>query len=135
MSLRSMVALLEEKALQVAVVATRPSAAGDGVDISSWRSSGNFSNPVAAVFVDGSQAQTVDSPTGGSSGVELWGYRFSQWWLLGFLNNKTAIPIAGAAQGFAQQVDVIGIFERLAVAGTVSGGAATAKLVPLEALG
>ena len=129
---RALVALLEDKLVSVAVAAARPAVAGDGVDITSWRTSGQFSGPLAAIFLDGSQAQTINSPTGGASGVELWGYRLSQWWLIGYLNAGTAIPVVGVDQGFAAEVNVIGIFDRLAVAGTPSAGTTTAKLVPME---
>ena len=129
---RSLVALLEEKLVQVAISATRPSSGSDGVDITSWRTGGAFSSPLATVFVDGSQAANVTSPTGGSNGVELWGFRLSQWWLIGYLNNGSAIPVVGDTQGFAQEIDVVGVFDRLAVAGTMSAGSGTAKLVPME---
>jgi hypothetical protein len=126
------VLLLESSLVTVAVAATRPSADGDGVDITGWRLGGGFGPSRAALFLDGSEAQTLTSPTGGADGPELWGYRLSQWWRLGYLNNGADIVIAGASQGFPTEVDVVGIFERLAVAATPSAGTTTAKFAPLQ---
>jgi hypothetical protein len=128
----SLVAMLEEKLVQVAVTAARPAIGSDGVDVTSWRINGSFSTPLAALFVDGDRAMTITSPTGGTAGVELWGYRLAQWWLIGILNKGDDIVIAGAAQGYACECDVVGIFESLAIAGTVSAGAAVGKLAPIQ---
>jgi hypothetical protein len=129
---RNLVALLESKLVQHTISATRPSGPSDGVDVTPWRTNGQFAGELAVVFIDGDQALSVSSPTGGSAGVELWGYRLSQWWLIGYLNDGTQISITGAAQGFAQQANVIGAFDRLAVAGTPSVGTVLAKFVPLD---
>lgn len=129
---RSLVALLENKLVQHAISATRPSLANDGVDVLSWRTNGEFSGPLAAVMLGGDQAMTIGPPTGGALGPELWGYRLSQWWVIGYVNDGNDVTIAGAAQGFAQAMNIIGIFERLCIAGTPSVGAAVAKLAPID---
>lgn len=123
---------LESKLVEVAVSATRPSAAGDGEDITTWRMPEGFAPALAALLLDGSEALTLESPTGGAEGPELWGYRLEKWWRLGVLNNGADIAIAGAGQGFATEIAVIGAFERLAVVGTPTAGSATAYLIPLQ---
>lgn len=128
---RTVVAPIDQQLRSVAVAA-RPSAGSDGVDITSWRTNGLFSPRYAVVHLDGSTAQTLQSPAGGSDGPELWGYRLSQWWRIGVLYNGADIPIAGASQGFALRVDVVGIFERLAIASVPSAGSCTASLVPIQ---
>lgn len=132
MSQRTLVAMNESLVVSVAVTATRPTVAGDGVDITGWRANGIFAPPLAALFIDGTIAQTVDAPTGGANGAELWGYRLSQWWRLGYLNDGAAIEIAGGVQGYAQEINILGIFERLAVAGTPSAGTTLAKMAPID---
>lgn len=130
--MRSLVAMLENKLVNVAVSANRPTNAGDGVSILDWRTNGEFSSPIAALFLDGTVAQTISSPTGGNDGVELWGYRLSQWWLIGVLNDGADIVIVGSGQGRALEVDIIGIFEDLAIAGTCSAGSNMAGLAPIQ---
>ncbi|MBA2718943.1 MAG: hypothetical protein H0U52_06850 [Chloroflexi bacterium] len=130
--MRTLVALLEDKLLAIPVTAARPALITDGSDITSWRTGGAYSPTRAAMFVDGTVAASFDSPTGGASGAELWGYRLSQWWLIGYLNNGTAVPIVGNLQGFSQEIDIIGIFDRLAVAGIPSAGAANVQMAPIE---
>lgn len=134
---RFLVGLLAQQLVTVAVSATRPSTGAHGVAVDGWRSAGSFSSPRATAFLTGDQAMTIGSPTGGANGVELWGYNagIGKWFLIGYLNNGSVIPIVGAAQGFAQEVDVIGVFDRIAVAGTPSVGAATAQLAPIESWG
>lgn len=129
---RTLLAMIESQLVTVAVAAARPSLAGDGVDITSWRTNGEFSSRMAALFLDGSAAQTLTSPTGGTKGVELWGYRLSQWWLIGIINNGEDVVIVGTGQGFACEIDVVGIFEKLAIAGTPSTGSCQASLAPIQ---
>lgn len=126
-----LIILLESVKVTATVSSTRPSAAGDGVDITTWRQAG-WAPTKAALFITGSETASLTSPTGGSDGPELWGYRLEAWHKLGHLNNGSAIEIAGAAQGFATEVNLVGICERLAVAGTASAGTATAKIVPIQ---
>lgn len=128
------IAMYDEKLLSVGVSITRPSGEGDGVDITSWRisSDSQMGPAICAAFIDGSEALTINSPTGGLDGPEIWGWRLSQWWRLGYLNNGLPIIIVGATQGFATQIEGVGIFDRLAVSGTPTVGTATAKLVPIQ---
>jgi len=123
----------EAKLVAIPVTATRPSSASDGMDVTSWRAAVGYAfGPVtAALFLEGTVALTLSSPTGGLDGPEIWGYRFEKWWRAGYLNNGLDIEIVGADQGFATEVDLVGIFDRLAVAGTPSVGEATANLVPI----
>jgi hypothetical protein len=132
MSTRSLVAAVDNKLVQVNVTAARPSGPGDGVDITTWRTNGVFASLQAIVHIDGDGGMTIASPTGGALGVEIWGYRLAQWWRVGYLNDGAAVDIAGNLQGYATIVDDVGIFDRLAIAGTASDGTAVAKLVPLE---
>lgn len=129
---RSLVALIEGKLVQHAVPTTRPDDATDGVDIIPWRTNGEYSSPLATVMLDGSEAITLGPPTGGSLGPELWGYRLEQWWRIGYINDGNDVSIAGAGQGFAQAMNIIGIFERLCVCGTPDTGAVTVKLAPID---
>lgn len=128
------IAISESKLLSIAVSTTRPATAEDGVDITSWRltASAGYGPSVAAVFLDGTEALTLDSPTGGIDGPEIWGYRLAKWYRLGYLNNGLPIPIASASLGFAAQVEGVGIFERIAIAATPSAGSATASLIPIQ---
>ena len=130
----SLISMIESKLVTATVTAARPSGAGDGVDITSWRWSGiGIGAPAwAALFLDGSEAQTLASPTGGDEGPELWGYAMSQWWRIGVINNGADVAIAGATQGAASRISVIGIFDRLALAATPSVGTCTVKLVPIQ---
>lgn len=128
---RSLVAMLENKFAQTNVGA-RPTLASDGVDILHWRTNGEFSTPLAALLIDGSLAMTIGSPAGGADGVELWGYRLAQWWRIGVVNDGQDVPIVGPGQGFGQAINVVGVFERLAISGTPSAGAATAILIPIQ---
>lgn len=116
----------------VAVTSTRPNLASHGVDITSWRDNGRFASALAGIFLEGSAAQTLSSPTGGTRGVELWGYVRERWWLVGAINNGDTVEIAGATQGFVQEMNVIGVFERLAVAATASVGTTTARFFPID---
>ncbi len=129
---QTLLAMREQAEVTTAVSATRPSGGAAGVDVTSWRQNALFGPPLAAVFLDGSAAQALTSPTGGTSGVELWGYVKSEWWLIGYLNNGTQIDIVGSTQGFAQEMQVMGIFERLAVAATMSTGTCNARLFPID---
>ena len=130
--MREVISLLKSYVTATVAVGDRPSAASDGVDITTWRLDSSNAPRLAQVFIDGSGAASITSPSDGSIGVELWGYTMGQWWLIAVLNSGNDIPIAGDTQGFAQSVNEIGDFDRLAVAGTVSAGSATAKFAPLE---
>ena len=130
----SLTRMIEGQLVTTTVTAARPSAASDGVDVTSWRWSnlGAFAPRRAVLFLDGSQAQTLASPTGGSEGPEVWGQVLGQWWRAGVVNNGASVEIAGASQGAALEIVVMGVFERLAIAGTPSAGTCVAKLAPIE---
>jgi hypothetical protein len=129
---RTLVALNEGLIVTTPIATTRPTGAGDGVSITGWLSNGIFSPPLAGMFISGSGVLTLDSPTGGTRGAELYGWRLSKWWLIGYLNDGTAIGIGGAGLGYAQEVNILGIFTRLAVAASVSAGTAQAQFAPID---
>ncbi len=129
---RTLTAMNEALLVTAVVSPTRPSDVSHGVDITSWRTNGLFSPANAVVFVDGDDVMTISSPTDGANGVELWGYRLSRWSRIGYLNDGADVDIAGDGQGFAQPIGVVGVFERLAIAGTPSIGAAVADLAPID---
>jgi hypothetical protein len=129
--MRTLVAQMPERVVQHSLTGARPVSVTDGVDVSSWRS-GPYGPTSAEIYLDGSQAVSL---TGGTIGVELWGLKLGQWWLLGSLNAGAAIPIVSDTLGAAQRVaDVLGGFDRLFVAGTTSAGTVNAQFVPLEVI-
>lgn len=129
---QQLLAMREQAEVTTAVSATRPSGGAAGVDITSWRQNALFGPPLAAIFLDGSTAQNLTSPTGGTKGPEVWGYVKTEWWLIGYLNNGSQIDIVSSSQGFVQEMQVIGVFERLAIAATISSGTTNARLFPID---
>lgn len=119
--------------VNIAAAAARPATANDGVDISTWRSSGVFLDPLAQVFLDSTAAGSLTSPSG-SEGVELWGYQpaVGGWYLIALLNKGNAIAIAGAGQGYSEVISDLGDYTRLAVAATISAGAPFYHFAPME---
>lgn len=85
-----------------------------GVDISSWSGLNTFFPTRAVVYLYGTAA-TLTAAT-------LYGYRHGRWHAIGLLNGGEDITIGSTTIGFAQAVDIIGVFSRLAV---VAGGAAS----------
>lgn len=128
-------ALLGSTLVGPANVGARPAAAGDGIDITSWKS-GAFSPRVALVLIDGDQALNINSPAGGANGAEVWGRitvgGASKWKLIGYLNSSAAVPIASATLGYVAELDDLAPFDRLLIAGTPSVGAPTYSFVALE---
>lgn len=125
----------DDKLVQHAMPAARPSVPTDGVDISSWKTNSAYSPAGAMVIVDGSAAATVNSPTGGASGVEIWGYvggAVAQWSRIGYLNDGTGVDIMSNTQSYSQQIAEVGVFDRLCVCGTPSAGACTVQYIPIE---
>jgi hypothetical protein len=118
--------------VQLTISDVRPTAIGDGVDISSWQDNGAFAPPLAGMFISGSTAQTLTSPPTGTRGVELYGWRLSKWWLIGYLNDGQDIVISSASQGYAQEVNVLGIFTRLCVVASISAGTSMAQFAPID---
>lgn len=130
--MREVIELLKGKATAGLTIGARPALITDGVDITTWRPDSKRSPRLVQMFISGTGAASITEPASGTIGVELWGYTLGQWWLIGALNSGAAIPIVGATQGFAQSLNEIGDFDRLAVAGTVSAGTATVVFAPLE---
>ena len=109
-----------------------PTGATDGVDISKdnsgysaalsagnaagyWKWSG-AGDVDAAVFLTSSVAMSL------SGAIGLYGYRSdkTKWYLLGALNNGTAITTLGANTGFSAVVEFAGVFDRLAIGPTTA---------------
>jgi hypothetical protein len=130
---RSLVAQLTDRLVQHALTGARPALGADGVDLASWRT-GGYGPVEAAVYLDGTAAVSIGAPAGGTLGVELWGFKLGQWWLIGALNGGAAIPIASDTLGATVQINEIGGFDRLFVAWTISAGTGTAQFVPLEVI-
>lgn len=125
------VAAINSLAVSATISATRPSGATDGVDTTGWYSGGMAPGRVY-VAIDGSVAATLSDPTGGTAGVEIWGYESAQWFIVGILNDGADVPIVGGSQGSAFVVDLGRAYDRLAIAGTPSAGAITSRIVPLD---
>lgn len=114
-----------------ACTAARPSAAGDGVDTTALRGYGRIT-----IVIDADGARTLSDPTGGTEGVELWGYESgaAQWSRIGILNNGADIAVIADTQSWAVTLDLGRSYSRLHVAGTISAGAITYRIVPIEVL-
>ena len=135
---RTLVAINGGRLVSTVISAARPSLATDGVDITSWRDNGTFAPPLAAMMISGDEAMTLTSPAGGTRGVELYGYSVlngsGHWWLIGYVNDGQDIVIASATLGYAQEVDVLGVFTRLEVVagGIPVGHTALAQFAPID---
>lgn len=114
------------------LVGARPTLATDGVSIAPWTVSGSAPN-VAVLFLDGTLPCTVGVPVGGFNGVELYGYAAARakWCWIPFIHNGADVPIFSALQSFCQEVDKLGVYSRLAVAGIPTAGIVTATFIPL----
>lgn len=114
------------------LVGARPTLATDGVSIAPWTVSGSAPN-VAVLFLDGTVACTVGAPATGLNGVELYGYAAgrAKWCWIPFIHNGADVPIFSALQSWCQEVDKLGIYSRLAVAGIATAGVVTATFIPL----
>lgn len=120
------------------VAVTRPTTIADGVAIGLWKKNDAFSPVNAMVLVDGSAGSTLDHPTGGANGAEIWAYAagsINQWFRIGYLNDSSPVDIASDTQGYAQEIAGAGVFDRLCVCGTPSTGAFTARFIPIETWG
>jgi len=131
---RSLVAQLTDKLVEHAITGARPTRSTDGADLVTWKTGGAYGPISVAIYLDGSATATVTSPTGGAIGVELWGFKLGQWWLIDVLNLGAPIAIVSDTLGATEQLDGVGGFDRLFVAGTLSAGNATAMFVPIEVL-
>lgn len=112
----------------------RPTLAGDGAALTAWRR-GRYSPDWLVVYLTCTVAATLTKPTGGVTGVEVWGYKDGLWWLHSFLNGGADIPLVlGSVGGFAALIRFGGIFDRVAVAGAASAGTASAAVEPIGTL-
>jgi len=132
MSTRSLVAQLTDRLVAHALTGARPGSPTDGVDLTSWKTGGVYGPVSAAIYFDGTAGATIGVPGGGVLGVELWGSKLGQWWLIRALRAGASIPIVSDTLGATEQIDEIGGFDRLFVAGTASAGTVTAQFVPFE---
>lgn len=120
----------------VIAAGARPVNAGDGADITGWRGAmGGYAPLWFTLFLFATAACNLTSPTGGANGVEVWMYFTDQakWTLVGYLNKGQPIPIVGANQGYAENLEFVGIGDRLAIAAAASGGqTASGAAEPIE---
>ena len=113
--------------------------------------------PLADVTIESAQA-TLPAPTGASDGVavdfgesspqlyllgisgsttisltdaSIWGYRNGAWSQITPLNNGDAIALTSTG-GRCFMLYALGVFDRLALVGTVSAGTVTAVVTPLQ---
>lgn len=128
--MRERVARATNLAVSAAIAATRP-AVGAGASCAGWYE-GGFAPGRVLITLDGTQAATVADPTDGTGGVELWGQVNSEMKLITYLFAGADIPIVSTTQGWAAVVDLGVGYERLAIAGTPSGGTITATYTPVE---
>ncbi len=103
-----------------------PTAASDGADVTGWRPKQTLRTMRAVVYLYGTAATLTD--------VILWGYRRSRWHYLGLLNGGLDIPIASVTKGYAEVVNFVGVFDRLAVSAT-GGASITQEFEPGEVVG
>lgn len=136
---RTLVAVNYGRLVSTTIATARPASSSDGVDITGWRDNGTFAPPLAVMMISGDEAMTLTSPSGGTRGVELYGYSggtggSNKWWLIGYLNDGLDIVVASAILGYAQEVDILGVFTRLAVvaSGVPGGHTATAQFAPID---
>lgn len=115
---------------------TLPSTSGHGIDVSSWKQGGyTFARLLVYIESDGS-ARTLDKPSGGAGGPELWTYRKDasgslKWWLAAYLNGGVICPVPAAGGRVLDQA-LLSIGDRLALVGKLSGGALTYAFEPVE---
>ena len=119
--------LRQDKAL--AATLPTPSTATDGVDITKWRPFSGMGYTKCVVTLLADAAVTVTSAT-------LYGYgpygigATNVWVAIGALNSGSTISLTSTA-GWADDIDLPSVFDRLAVGGTVSGGNAGYTVTPL----
>ncbi len=131
---RALVTQLTDKLVQHALTGARPGSPTDGVDLATWKLGGAYGPVSVAIYLDGTAAASIAAPAGGTLGVELWGFKLGQWWLIQALNAGAPVPIVSDTLGSTVRLDDVGDFDRLFVAGTTSAGTGAARFVPLEVL-
>lgn len=130
--MRDYAVALPQCALTGAWMTARPTAANEGVDLKSGTTAWPALFPLAAtVFLTAAGAVTLNA-VGGANSPEVWGYRVDhgKWYLLGVLNKGVAISILAASEGYAEQIQFPGVFDRLAIVG--AGAGAAAAIEPME---
>jgi hypothetical protein len=112
------------KVTQAAGSLPTPSTGSDGASIETWKE-GRTGPAQAFIRMRPSVNNTVTSP-------KLYGrHADTIWYLIGDLNNANTITLTTTV-GFAQVIQLPGVFERLAVGGTVSAGTVTVDFNPTE---
>lgn len=112
-----------------AVSATRPTLSTHGVDVTTF-GRGGFRMPKLLVMLIPDASRTLDSPTGGSAGPEVWTYINSIWCLVSYF--RPTAPISVPAGGYAEAISLGFLGDRVAIAGTKSGGTINYQLAPVE---
>lgn len=115
---------------------TKPTTGGHGIDVSTWKQ-GSYTFTRLLVYLEGDgSGQTLDKPTGGAGGPELWTYRKDssgafKWWLIAYLNGGVVCPIPASGGRICDGAS-LAIGDRLAVVGKLSAGALTYAFEPVE---
>jgi hypothetical protein len=123
-------ALTGLKTTATAVSTTRPTTSGHGVAVTTWKQGSAFQLPSFLVTLVPDADRTLDSPTGGALGPEIWSYIDSAWILVGYFRLEALIAVP--ATGYGELVGPIVVGDRLIVAGTKSGGTMTYAFTPVE---
>lgn len=117
------------------LAATRPTTAADGVDITSWRDVDGCAPSVFQLFLDGT-APCIINGLDSANGVELFGYvtvdGVGKWRWIPYVHNGAPIPILSAAIGWLQEMQRLGLYERLSIVGVPTAGVVTATFIPLK---
>lgn len=122
-------ALTGKATAATATSTTRPAAAGDGVDVTTWKQ-GGYQIPSFLVTLTPDANRTIDAPTGGALGPEIWSYIAGVWTLIAYYTERAVVAVPLPARGDVFHDLVVG--DRLIVAGTKSGGTMTYKFTPIE---
>lgn len=130
---RQLVAYLKNKATTAKALlsAARPANAGDGTDVTIWRS-GAFTFPDVGVFIDTDAASVLSAIDANAAGVEVWGRQLGNWYYLAVLNDGLSIKLIGAGQGYSQELHDVGDYDELAIVAAKTAGNVTFTFVPME---
>lgn len=112
----------------VAVAAT-PALAGDGVAIPTyWKIGPALSSP-RLFSIDFIGTPAVGART--LTGFSIYGFDGTDWWSLGALQSGAVLTIP-ATTGLVVSVNDVAVWQRVALAGTITGGNISAWLTPYD---
>jgi hypothetical protein len=131
-------ALTHLETASAVVSTTRPTDNTHGVSLAAWLVANiRYVNATWIIKSDGTNC-TIDSPTGGANGVEVWVYKankagVSSWLLVGYLMGGDIVPIVAASGGAAGPLLMIASATRVCIAGTPTvGRSPTYTIEPVE---